>query len=33
MIGENRPQEVVAKVEGLRRLCRERGYALGADRR
>ena len=31
MIGENRPQEVVAKVEGLRRLCRERGYALGAD--
>lgn len=31
MIGENRPQEVVAKVDGLRRLCRERGYALGAD--
>lgn len=31
MIGENRPQEVVAKVEGLRRLCRERGYALGTD--
>lgn len=31
MIGENRPQEVVAKVEGLRRLCGERGYALGAD--
>lgn len=29
MIGENRPQEVVAKVEGLRRLCGERGYALG----
>ena len=31
MIEENRPQEVVAKVDGLRRLCRERGYALGAD--
>lgn len=31
MIGENRPQEVVAKVDGLRRLCGERGYALGAD--
>ena len=30
MIGENRPQEVVAKVEGLRRLCGERGYVLGA---
>lgn len=31
MIGENRPQEVAAKVDDLRRLCRERGYALGAD--
>ena len=31
MIGENRPQEVVAKVEGLRRLCLECGYTLGAD--
>lgn len=31
MIGENRPQEVVAKVDGLRYLCGERGYALGAD--
>lgn len=29
MIGENRPQEVVAKAEGLARLCVERGYDLG----
>lgn len=31
MIGENRPQEVVAKAAGLRRLCGERGYTLGVD--
>lgn len=30
MIGENRPQEVVAKADGLRAMCAERGYALGA---
>ncbi|MDY4677393.1 MAG: YggS family pyridoxal phosphate-dependent enzyme [Bifidobacterium tsurumiense] len=30
MIGENRPQEVTAKAEGLMRLCAERGFALGA---
>lgn len=30
MIGENRPQEVTAKAEGLVKLCEERGYALGA---
>ncbi|KFJ07408.1 YggS family pyridoxal phosphate-dependent enzyme [Bifidobacterium tsurumiense] len=30
MIGENRPQEVTAKAEGLLRLCAERGFALGA---
>lgn len=30
MIGENRPQEVMAKAEGLRRLCAERGLVLGA---
>ncbi len=29
MIGENRPQEVTAKAEGLVKLCAERGYALG----
>ncbi len=29
MIGENRPQEVTAKAEGLVRLCSERGYTLG----
>lgn len=29
MIGENRPQEVVAKADGLARLCAERGYDLG----
>lgn len=32
MIGENRPQEVTAKAEGLLRLCAERGFALGAAR-
>ncbi len=30
MIGENRPQEVVAKAEGLSRLCADRGLHLGA---
>ena len=30
MIGENRPQEIVAKADGLTRLCAERGYVLGA---
>ncbi|RSX58417.1 YggS family pyridoxal phosphate-dependent enzyme [Bifidobacterium samirii] len=30
MIGENRPQEIVAKANGLTRLCAERGYTLGA---
>ncbi|RSX50988.1 YggS family pyridoxal phosphate enzyme [Bifidobacterium goeldii] len=30
MIGENRPQEVMAKAEGLQRLCAERGLNLGA---
>lgn len=30
MIGENRPQEVTAKMAGLVRQCGERGYALGA---
>ncbi len=30
MIGENRPQEVTAKAEGLVKLCAERGYDLGA---
>ncbi|PJM75422.1 YggS family pyridoxal phosphate-dependent enzyme [Bifidobacterium simiarum] len=30
MIGENRPQEVEAKVAGLTRLCADRGFALGA---
>ena len=29
MIGENRPQEVTAKAEGLVKLCAERGYDLG----
>lgn len=29
MIGENRPQEVVAKAEGLRRFCARRGLWLG----
>lgn len=33
MIGENRPQEVMAKAEGLRRLCADRGFALGHRRR
>ncbi len=31
MIGENRPQEVVAKAEGLMRCCAERGFVLGTD--
>lgn len=30
MIGENRPQEVVAKADGLRAGCAERGFLLGA---
>ena len=30
MIGENRPQEVTAKAEGLARRCAERGFSLGA---
>lgn len=30
MIGENRPQEVTAKIDGLRRWCMELGYTLGA---
>ena len=30
IIGENRPQEVTAKAEGLVKLCEERGYALGS---
>ncbi len=29
MIGENRPQEIAAKADGLRKLCAERGFALG----
>lgn len=29
MIGENRPQEVMAKAEGLMARCAERGFALG----
>ena len=29
MIGENRPQEVTAKAEGLARRCSERGFSLG----
>ena len=29
MIGENRPQEVMAKAEGLMARCGERGFALG----
>lgn len=31
MIGENRPQEVVAKVDGLRYACAQRGIVLGAS--
>ena len=31
MIGENRPQEVAAKAEGLARHCSERGWTLGAS--
>ena len=30
-IGENRPQEVTAKAQGLLELCRDRGLALGVD--
>ncbi|MDF7663281.1 YggS family pyridoxal phosphate-dependent enzyme [Bifidobacterium sp. ESL0763] len=30
MIGENRPQEISAKAEGLIRQCAERGFSLGA---
>ena len=30
MIGENRPQEVVAKIDGLRYQCKQRGYVIGA---
>ncbi|MBM6730575.1 YggS family pyridoxal phosphate-dependent enzyme [Bifidobacterium pullorum subsp. saeculare] len=30
MIGENRPQEVVAKIDGLRRRCAELGCTIGA---
>lgn len=32
LIGENRPQEVLAKAEGLARLAAERGWSLGASR-
>ncbi len=31
MIGENRPQEVVAKADGIRRLCAERGITVGCE--
>ncbi|QOL33174.1 YggS family pyridoxal phosphate-dependent enzyme [Bifidobacterium eulemuris] len=31
MIGENRPQEIVAKAPGLAKRLAERGFALGAD--
>jgi pyridoxal phosphate enzyme (YggS family) len=31
IIGENRPQEIAAKADGLRRLCAARGFALGRD--
>lgn len=31
LIGENRPQEVTAKAEGLIESCRERGLQLGGD--
>ena len=30
-IGENRPQEVTAKAQGLLELCRDRGLSLGTD--
>lgn len=30
MIGENRPQEISAKAEGLIRHCAQRGFSLGA---
>lgn len=31
MIGENRPQEVTAKAEGLARRCAERGFSLASQ--
>lgn len=31
LIGENRPQEVTAKADGLIEACRERGLRLGGD--
>lgn len=31
MIGENRPQEVIAKIDGLRYTCLQRGIVLGAS--
>ena len=31
MIGENRPQEIVAKIDGLRYACAQRGVVLGAS--
>lgn len=31
MIGENRPQEVIAKIDGLRYACLQRGIVLGAS--
>ncbi|MEE1295291.1 MAG: YggS family pyridoxal phosphate-dependent enzyme, partial [Bifidobacterium sp.] len=31
LIGENRPQEIVAKVDGLRFHCQQRGIVLGAS--
>lgn len=31
MIGENRPQEVTAKIEGLLKQCAQRGFTLGAS--
>lgn len=33
LIGENRPQEVTAKISGLRRLCAERGWSIGTGSR
>ena len=29
MIGENRPQEVTAKAEGLLKQCAQRGFTFG----
>ena len=31
MIGENRPQEIAAKIDGLRYACGQRGIVLGAN--